>query len=157
MIIGLFHLTTEVEGDIGEGKAFTSMAEAQMAYDLHMLALGSKVRIRIEGELKETTFGRALFNETLPAAYPFVNSQVGKKQLGQIVSDMVEMFSRTEVAQSLDRLKDAGFHWATRSGVSMASRTLTSTRREPSIRSVPRGSPRQRSCTPRFKRRLTTV
>jgi DNA-directed RNA polymerase subunit beta' len=120
MIIGLFHLTTEVEGDIGEGKAFTSMAEAQMAYDLGMLALGSKVRIRIEGELKETTFGRALFNETLPAAYPFVNSQVGKKQLGQIVSDMVEMFSRTEVAQSLDRLKDAGFHWATRSGVSMA-------------------------------------
>jgi DNA-directed RNA polymerase subunit beta' len=49
-----------------------------------------------------------------------VNEQVGKKQLGQIVSDLVEMYSRTEVAASLDKLKDAGFHWATRSGVSMA-------------------------------------
>ena len=120
MIIGLFHLTALVEGGIGEGRAFTSMAEAQMAFDLHQLDLGAKVRIRLEGELKETTFGRALFNETLPAAYPFVEQQVGKKQLGQIVSDMVEMFSRTEVAQALDKLKDAGFYWATRSGVSMA-------------------------------------
>ena len=120
MIIGLFHLTAQVDGAKGEGLAFTSMAEAQMAFDLHQLDLGAKVRIRIEGELKETTFGRALFNETLPAAYPFVEQQVGKKQLGQIVSDMVEMFSRTEVAQALDKLKDAGFYWATRSGVSMA-------------------------------------
>ena len=120
MIIGLFHLTALVEGGIGEGRAFTSMAEAQMAFDLHQLDLGAKVRIRLEGELKETTFGRALFNETLPAAYPYVEQQVGKKQLGQIVSDMVELFSRTEVAQALDKLKDAGFYWATRSGVSMA-------------------------------------
>ena len=120
MIIGLFHLTAQVDGAIGEGLAYTSMAEAQMAFDLHQLDLGAKVRIRIEGELKETTFGRALFNETLPAAYPYVEQQVGKKQLGQIVSDMVEMFSRTEVAQALDKLKDAGFYWATRSGVSMA-------------------------------------
>jgi len=120
MIIGLFHLTEEVEGAKGEGLAFSSMAEAQMAYDIHELAISAKVRIRIEGELRETTFGRALFNETLPENYPFVNEQVGKKQLGQIVSDLVEMYSRTEVAASLDKLKDAGFHWATRSGVSMA-------------------------------------
>ncbi|QKJ24764.1 DNA-directed RNA polymerase subunit beta' [Aquiluna borgnonia] len=120
MIIGLFHLTAEVPGGKGEGSAFTSMAEAQMAFDLHHLDLGAKVRIRLEGELKETTFGRALFNETLPEAYPYVEMQVGKKQLGQIVSDLVEMFSRTEVAQALDKLKDAGFYWATRSGVSMS-------------------------------------
>ena len=120
MIIGLYHLTAEVAGGKGEGRAFTSMAEAQMAYDLGELSLGAKVRIRIEGEIKETTFGRALFNETLPTAYPYVEMQVGKKQIGQIVSDMVEMFSRTEVAQALDKLKDAGFYWATRSGVSMS-------------------------------------
>jgi DNA-directed RNA polymerase subunit beta' len=120
MIIGLFHLTADLEGSEGEGRAFTSMGEAQMAYDLGGLNLGAKVRIRIGSELKETTFGRALFNETLPEAYPYVEMQVGKKQLGQIVSDMVEMFSRTQVAQSLDMLKDAGFYWATRSGVSMA-------------------------------------
>jgi len=120
MIIGLFHLTAEVPGGNGEGRAFTSMAEAQMAYDLGQLELGSKVRIRMEDELRETTFGRALFNETLPEKYPYVEMQVGKKQIGQIVSDLVEMFSRTEVAQALDKLKDAGFYWATRSGVSMS-------------------------------------
>ena len=120
MIIGLFHLTAEEAGAKGEGRAFTSMAEAQMAYDLGELSLGAKIRIRIEGELKETTFGRALFNEALPEKYPYVEQQVGKKQIGQIVSDLVEMFSRTEVAQALDKLKDAGFYWATRSGVSMS-------------------------------------
>ncbi len=120
MIIGVFHLTSEEEGAKGEGLAFGSMAEAQMAYDIHELALGAKIRIRIDGEIRETTFGRALFNEALPENYPFVNSQVGKKQLGQIVSDLVEMYSRTEVAASLDKLKDAGFYWATRSGVSMS-------------------------------------
>ena len=91
-----------------------------MAFDIHELAISAKIRIRVDGELRETTFGRAQFNEALPENYPFVNEQVGKKQLGQIVSDLVEMYSRTEVAASLDKLKDAGFHWATRSGVSMA-------------------------------------
>ena len=120
MIIGIFHLTHEAEGAKGEGLAFSNMAEAQMAFDIHELDLGAKVRIRIDGELKETTFGRALFNQALPENYPFVNEQVGKKQLGQIVSDLVEMFSRTEVAECLDKLKDAGFYWATRAGVSMS-------------------------------------
>ena len=120
MIIGIFHLTHEAEGAKGEGLAFSNMAEAQMAFDIHELDLGAKVRIRIDGELKETTFGRALFNQALPEKYPFVNEQVGKKQLGQIVSDLVEMFSRTEVAECLDKLKDAGFYWATRAGVSMS-------------------------------------
>ena len=120
MIIGIFHLTHEAEGAKGEGLAFSNMAEAQMAFDIHELDLGAKIRIRIDGELKETTFGRALFNQTLPQNYPFVNEQVGKKQLGQIVSDLVEMFSRTEVAECLDKLKDAGFYWATRAGVTMS-------------------------------------
>ena len=121
MIIGLYHMTTEVPGAKGEGRAFTSIAEAQMAYDLGQLDLGAKVRIRLEeGMLRETTFGRALFNQTLPEAYPYVEAQVGKKQIGQIVSEMVETVSRTEVAQSLDRIKDAGFYWATRAGVSMS-------------------------------------
>ena len=138
MIIGLFHLTEEVEGAKGEGLAFSSMAEAQMAFDIHELAISAKVRIRIEGELRETTFGRALFNEALPENYPFVNEQVGKKQLGQIVSDLVEMYSRTEVAASLDKLKDAGSTGPLVRVSRWLSPTLTSTRREPSTRSAPR-------------------
>ena len=120
MIIGLYHLTTVKEGAIGEGKAFGSIAEAELAYDAKALELQAKVRIRTRGELRETTFGRALFNAALPETFRYVEEQVGKKQIGQIVTELVESHERTEVAQTLDRIKDAGFHWATRSGVSMS-------------------------------------
>ncbi|MEY4648380.1 MAG: hypothetical protein RL009_796 [Actinomycetota bacterium] len=120
MIIGLYFMTTVKEGAVGEGKAFGSIAEAQMAFDVHALDIQAKARIRIDGELRETTLGRALFNEALPAEFRYIEEQVGKKQIGRIVTELVDTFSRTEVAQSLDRIKDAGFYWATRSGVSMS-------------------------------------
>ena len=120
MIIGLYHMTTVKEGALGEGKAFGSLAEAELAYDAKAIDLQAKVKIRIDGVLRETTFGRALFNDALPATYPYYEAQVGKKQIGQIVTELVESHERTEVAQTLDRIKDAGFYWATRSGVSMS-------------------------------------
>jgi len=120
MIIGLFFMTGVKEGAVGEGKAFGSVAEALMAFDVKALDIQAKAKIRIDGQLRETTLGRALFNETLPADYAYVEYQVGKKEIGKIVADLVETESRTEVAQSLDRIKDAGFYWATRSGVSMS-------------------------------------
>ena len=126
MIIGLFHMTDTDEGLAGEGNLYGSISEAIMAYDSQdlsknsVLDLRAKVRIRINGELRETTLGRALFNEALPEGYEYVEYRVGKKEIGKIVTDLVNQFSRVEVAQSLDRIKDAGFHWATRSGVSMS-------------------------------------
>ncbi|WP_308188244.1 DNA-directed RNA polymerase subunit beta' [Nocardioides sp. R-C-SC26] len=136
MIIGLFFLTTDREGAPGEGRAFSSVAEAIMAFDRAEIALQSKIRIRFDdivpplefGEdweqgqslTLDTTLGRALFNETLPADYPFVNYEVGKKALGSIVNDLAERYSKVEVAASLDALKDTGFHWATRSGVTVS-------------------------------------
>ena len=68
----------------------------------------------------ETTLGRSLFNDTLPADYPYVNYEVGKKALGAIVNDLAERYTKVEVAASLDALKDAGFHWATNSGVTVS-------------------------------------
>ena len=101
MIIGLFFLTTDREGEPGEGRAFSSPAEAIMAFDRGEISLQSKVKIRFDDivpplELElgddweegqsltlETTLGRAIFNDTLPADYPFVNYEVGKKALGR--------------------------------------------------------------------------
>jgi DNA-directed RNA polymerase subunit beta' len=124
MIIGLFHMTTLKEGAVGEGKAFGSIAEALMAFDAKALDLQAKAKIRLtrngETTLVETTLGRALFNQALPEEYDYQELQVGKKEIGKIVADLVEKVSRVEVAQSLDRIKDAGFYWATRSGVSMS-------------------------------------
>ena len=138
MIIGLFFITTDRDGEIGEGRSFSSVAEAIMAYDRGEIAMQSKVKIRFDkivlpsdhepvvvGEedravVLNTTLGRALFNETLPDDYPYVNYEVGKKALGVIVNDLAERYTKVQVAASLDALKDAGFHWATRSGVTVS-------------------------------------
>jgi DNA-directed RNA polymerase subunit beta' len=70
--------------------------------------------------LLETTLGRALFNETLPYDYPFVDFEVRKAQLGEIVNDLAERYPKVQVAATLDALKEAGFHWATRAGVTIS-------------------------------------
>ena len=120
MIIGLFHLTSVAEGATGEGNAFSSVAEALMAFDGGELALGATIKLQHEGEVRETSLGRMLFNDTLPVDYPFVNKRIGKKELSVIVNDLAERYPKVEVAESLDALKAAGFYWATRSGVTIS-------------------------------------
>jgi DNA-directed RNA polymerase subunit beta' len=61
-----------------------------------------------------------LFNEALPEDYRFVNYQVPKKELGAIVNDLAERYPKVQVAATLDALKSAGFHWATRAGITIA-------------------------------------
>ncbi len=68
----------------------------------------------------ETTLGRCLFNEALPVDYMFVDYEVRKAQLGEIVNDLAERYPKVQVAATLDALKEAGFHWATRAGVTIA-------------------------------------
>ncbi|MBK6443551.1 MAG: DNA-directed RNA polymerase subunit beta' [Actinomycetales bacterium] len=131
----------------GEGatalRSFGSPAEARMAFDAGDIELGSLVKIRLfdtvppagfelpegvetgeEGRVPvislETTLGRAMFNEALPINYPFVNESVDKKRLSMIVNDLAERYTKVQVAASLDALKEAGFHWATRSGTTVA-------------------------------------
>jgi DNA-directed RNA polymerase subunit beta' len=137
MIIGLYSLTRLEEGATGAGRSFSTMAEAQMAYDKGELDLQAKIQIRLTNVVPpegfdvpedwqpgdplrvETTLGRCIFNETLPANFPFVNYGVGKKQLTVIVNSLAETYPKVQVAAALDALKDAGFHWATRSGVTI--------------------------------------
>ncbi|WP_298011611.1 DNA-directed RNA polymerase subunit beta' [uncultured Microbacterium sp.] len=134
MIIGLHHLTTLKKGAIGEGRALGSVGEAIMAREEGTLDLQAKARIRIpgltflEGEapegyekhgLVDASLGQAIFNDALPKGYPFVREQADKGKLSQIVNKLAEEYP-AEVAATLDRIKDAGFHWATRSGVTVA-------------------------------------
>ncbi|PWD50482.1 DNA-directed RNA polymerase subunit beta' [Serinibacter arcticus] len=138
MIIGLYHLTSDKDDAEGVGRKFASLAEAIMAFDAGQIDLNAEITIRMtdlvpplgweppagftEGDtvLFDTTLGRALFNETLPVDYPFVNGVVGKKELSVIVNDLAERYPKVAVAASLDALKAAGFTWATRSGVTIA-------------------------------------
>ncbi len=136
MIIGMYWLTMTQEGLPGEGRAFSSVAEAIMAFDRGELKVGAPIKllltdvvppvgyagkIREDGSfLLDTTLGRALFNEALPADFPFVNERVGKKQIGQIVNDLAERYPLSEAVRTLDELKDLGFRWGSRSGVTVS-------------------------------------
>ncbi|MCI9887119.1 DNA-directed RNA polymerase subunit beta' [Micrococcales bacterium 31B] len=138
MIIGLFHLTSFKPEATGHGQAYSSVAEAIMAFDAGHLDLNAPITLKFdelvpprgweapegyeEGQpiILETTLGRAIFNEALPMTYPFVEKVVGKKELESIVNELAESYPKVEVAESLDALKAAGFRWATRSGVSIA-------------------------------------
>ena len=121
MVLGLYHLTMSRDGELGEGRAFTSIAEAIMAHDQHSVSLQAKIKIRLDNshERIETTIGRALFNEALPADFPFVDVDVDKKELGGIVDRLAEFYPKVVVAHTLDALKSLGFHWATRAGITI--------------------------------------
>jgi DNA-directed RNA polymerase subunit beta' len=134
MVLGIYYLTSLKEGGKGEGRSFSSAAEAVMAYDSGELDLQAKVSIRmrdlpgvapvedgdVSGLRVETTLGRVLFNEALPEDYPFVDKEVSKRELGGIVNDLAERYPKVQVAASLDALKETGFRWATRSGVTIS-------------------------------------
>ena len=155
MILGLYYLSTVLEGAKGQGRVFSSLEEAEMALDKHEIDMQAKVLIRLPEDfvlpkgwepseievvdpepgspavVKEerfhdgsvlfaTSYGRILFNSTLPVDYPFVNDQAPKKRLSKIVDDIATRYSTAQVAATLDALKDMGFTRAPWSGVSFA-------------------------------------
>ena len=155
MILGLYYLTTVIDGAKGQGRVFSSLEEAEMALDKHEIDMQAKVLIRLPEDfvlpkgwepseievvdpepgspavVKEerfhdgsvlfaTSYGRILFNSTLPVGYPFVNDQAPKKRLSKIVDDIATRYSTAQVAATLDALKDMGFTRAPWSGVSFA-------------------------------------
>jgi len=151
MIIGLHHLTARLDGVAGEGRRFSSVAEAIMAHDAGDLDLNAWVTIRMtdlvppigfdlpEGYVPgdpidlESTLGRSLFNEALPLDHVFVNEVVDGKRLSGLVNGLAENYPKVEVAASLDALKEAGFHWATRSGVTIAISDVVTPPSKPKI------------------------
>ncbi|OIJ35377.1 DNA-directed RNA polymerase subunit beta' [Rothia kristinae] len=151
MIIGLYHLTTVREGAAGEGRAFSSLAEALMALDRRELHLNSMVKIELEdfvpyegwqapegwepGQpvLLECTLGQVLFNQTLPEDYPWYTGVADKKGLGSLVNDLAENYPMHVVARTLDNLKDTGFYWASRSGVTVAVSDIATPPSKPEI------------------------
>ncbi|GAA0963559.1 DNA-directed RNA polymerase subunit beta' [Frigoribacterium faeni] len=150
MIIGLHYLTTVTPGATGEGRSFSSVSEAIMAMDQGSLDLNAMVKIRMNGVhfaegqapegyevgqdiLLETTLGRARFNENLPADYPFVQEVADKGMLSTIVNDLAERYPKVAVAAALDNIKDAGFYWASRSGVTVALSDVLTPPRKPEI------------------------
>jgi len=120
MVLGVFYLTSVKEGLKGEGKIFANTDEAVKAYDTDRVHLQSPVKVRIDGEIIDTTIGRVIFNEALPKEMPFVNERITKSDLGDLIADLYEEVGNDQTAETLDNIKEMGYDFATRSGISIA-------------------------------------
>jgi DNA-directed RNA polymerase subunit beta' len=146
MVIGIYYLSELVEEGPGAGRIFSNIEEAEMAYDLGELGIHSPIKLRvgelagnqdlftdlpeqlqrltgtegIEGNnLTETTLGRALLNRAFPEDFPYVNGVVLKGDVRMLIEEVIERYDKAIVEFFLDALKDLGFRFATRAGLTI--------------------------------------
>lgn len=131
MVLGLYYLTKEkksTDKDIvrGQGSKFYSFEEVVIAFNEGKLDLHAaiKVRARVEenglmmNKLTDTTVGRVLFNQAVPEKVPYINELLTKKSLKKIISDIITRTDFAQTADFLDGIKDMGFYWAFKGGLS---------------------------------------
>ena len=132
MVLGLYYLTKSKKsvGDVkvmGEGRTFYSEEEAIIAFNEGKVEMHAIVKVRVKQEddegnlvrkLMETTVGRVLFNQSFPDNQPFVNQLMTKKNLKKIIWDLLNRTDFTVAAKFLDDIKNLGFYWAYKGGLS---------------------------------------
>ncbi len=146
MIIGMYYLSAIVDDAKGAGRAFSSVDEAMMAYEVGDLSLHAPIKLRVgwlagESELHsalkpllknliddepvdpegltETTLGRAILNGAFPPGFPFLNAVLRKGDIRTIVEEVIHTYDKPDVANTLDNIKELGFHYATRAGLTI--------------------------------------
>jgi len=119
VVLGNYYLTYVKPSVQTENvKAYSSVYEAEMAYDNHKLALQSPIRVYAKGEIRNTTLGRVFFNEILPADYAYDDSVQNKKQLKKVLATIFETYGAEETAKTADKMKGLAFRFATVAAVS---------------------------------------
>ncbi|MHC4644625.1 MAG: DNA-directed RNA polymerase subunit beta' [Planctomycetota bacterium] len=134
MVMGNYYLTFMCRGEKGEGMSFRDTFEAITAYDLGKISLQAQVRVRVGKEKVvddvnsvrdvprsasiETTVGRCVFNDNLPAEMPFYNVTMSQRMLSQVISECYQLAGSAQTIDLLDRIKDLGFRHATLAGLS---------------------------------------
>ena len=147
MVLGIYYLTQERPGAIGEGKFFKSVNEAILAYENKVLTLQTRIKVRVTKKMPdgsvlsgnvESTLGRFLFNEILPQDLGFVDRSipenalklevdfhVGKKQLKQILEKVINTHGATKTAEVLDDIKSTGYKFSTRAAMTVSISDMT--------------------------------
>ncbi|MDH4268810.1 MAG: DNA-directed RNA polymerase subunit beta' [Dehalococcoidia bacterium] len=125
MVLGCYYLTISKPEAKGEGKFFSSFDEAKLAYELGIIELGAEIvvrdpSLRSDGGRINTTVGRIIFSDALPPQLRFYNKTVDKASLRVLVADCIGLLGNEGTAGVLDRLKELGFDYATKSGISIA-------------------------------------
>ena len=147
MVLGIYYLTQEREGVVGEGKYYKNINEAILAYENGECTLHSRIHVRVrkkaaDGEsvsgTVESTLGRFLFNEILPQDLGYVDRSnpenllklevdfhVGKKQLKQILEKVINIHGAVKTAEVLDLIKSTGYHYSTRAAMTVSISDMT--------------------------------
>ncbi|MEE0693537.1 MAG: DNA-directed RNA polymerase subunit beta', partial [Lachnospiraceae bacterium] len=147
MVLGIYYLTQERPGALGEGKFFKSVNEAILAYENKALTLQTRIKVRMQKKLEdgtvisdivESTLGRFLFNEILPQDLGFVDRTipgnelklevdflVGKKGLKQILEKVINTHGTTKTAEVLDLIKSTGYKYSTRAAMTVSISDMT--------------------------------
>ena len=141
MILGSYYLTMTNENEIGAGRVFRDMDEAEMAYANGQLGLHAPIHVRMEktidgvkySKIVEATLGRLIFNKQIPQNLGYVDRSdpekmldlevafvIKKKQLGKIIDNCIKINGITVAAQMLDNIKATGFKYSTKSGISIS-------------------------------------
>ncbi|MCR6720937.1 MAG: DNA-directed RNA polymerase subunit beta' [Chitinophagaceae bacterium] len=138
MVLGLYYISkgkrsTETEKVKGEGKAFYSTEEVIIAHNEGKVQLHAWIKVKanirnqdglLEHKLIETTVGRVIFNQFVPAEVGFVNALLTKKNLREIIGDIIEITNVPKTAKFLDDIKQLGFRTAFQGGLSFSINDL---------------------------------
>lgn len=128
IVLGLYYMTVERSFEKGEGMTFCAPWEVVAAYDADQLSLHARIKVRMhDGMVHDTTTGRVLVNEVLPEGVPFehVNCVLTKKNIGRLVGSAYRDAGIKATVILCDRLKDIGYEYATRAGVTIGVKDLT--------------------------------
>jgi DNA-directed RNA polymerase subunit beta' len=134
MVLGLYYMTKEKKSTKdakvkGEGLIFYSSDEVNIAYNENKVDLNASIKVKtndlnehgeIEYKIIQTTVGRVLFNEVVPEKAGFINQVLNKKSLRGIIGKILKLTSIPETAEFLDKIKDMGFTFAFKGGLSFS-------------------------------------
>jgi len=118
IVLGIYYLTSIVPGGKGENKIFSSVDEVILAYDSGAVGLRSQIKILYKNQVLETSPGRVIFNDILPEKFKFLNEEMTKSNLKNLMAEILEKLGREEVVDFVDKIKALGFKMATKSGIS---------------------------------------
>ncbi|MFH0828122.1 MAG: DNA-directed RNA polymerase subunit beta', partial [Candidatus Omnitrophota bacterium] len=146
IVLGLAYLSREKTGVLGEGKSFSNSDEVMSAYEDKMLDLHAKIKVRVvnvfdldekkfipEKQVVATTAGRVIFNLELPENFGFVNKDLNKGNIGNIVTECYKRFGHARTIKLLDDLKTLGFKMATSGGISIGIDDLVIPKAKPEV------------------------
>jgi DNA-directed RNA polymerase subunit beta' len=127
MVLGLYYITKLRKGAKGEGLIFYGPEEAMIAYNEGKVDIHSPIKVivkdldengNIVDVLRETSVGRVIVNEIVPAEVGYINSIISKKSLREIIGDVIKKCGVAKTADFLDGIKDLGYRMAFKGGLS---------------------------------------